>query len=45
MSITAKSFNHAGLDGLLMMEWAGKLERIWEMFSVARRASSIRPTW
>lgn len=22
MSITAKSFNHAGLDGLLMMEWA-----------------------
>ncbi|MGR4869952.1 hypothetical protein ACIPRI_13905 [Variovorax sp. LARHSF232] len=21
MSITAKSFNHAGLDGLLMMEW------------------------
>jgi len=21
MSITAKSFNHAGLDGLLMIEW------------------------
>lgn len=21
MSITAKSFNHAGLDGLLMMGW------------------------
>lgn len=27
MSITAKSFNHAGLDALLMTEWAGELQR------------------
>jgi len=25
MSITAKYFNHAGLDGLLMMEWVWHL--------------------
>ena len=25
MLITAKSFNHAGLDGLLMMEWVQRV--------------------